>query len=229
MKLGGWQRLSLIDYPERLSAVLFTQGCNFRCPYCHNPELVDPKRFQKPLPPEDVFSFLQTRQGKLDAVCITGGEPSIQPDLVSFMEEIKEMPYLIKLDTNGSHPEVLETLLGKRLVDYVAMDVKGPLSKYRRICKSPIKTAKIKESIELIMASGVDYEFRTTVVKSLLTKGDFKKIGALIRGATCYVLQRFVPSKPLDRSFMKETTYTDKDFEGLREKLEDDVHKVVVR
>ncbi|MDY6990252.1 MAG: anaerobic ribonucleoside-triphosphate reductase activating protein [Thermodesulfobacteriota bacterium] len=229
MKLGGWQRLSLIDYPERLSAVLFTQGCNFRCPYCHNPELVDPKRFQTPLPPEDVFSFLRTRQGKLDAVCITGGEPSIQPDLVEFMEEIKEMPYLIKLDTNGSHPEVLARLVEKRLVDYIAMDVKGPLSKYGKISKSPIETDRIKESIQLILDSGLRHEFRTTVVKSILTKGDFKKIGALIKGAQCYVLQKFVPSKPLNKRFLKETTYSDKDFEALRKKLEDYAHEVVVR
>jgi pyruvate formate lyase activating enzyme len=229
MKLGGWQRLSLIDYPERLSAVLFTQGCNFRCPYCHNPELVDPKRFQEPLAQEDVLSFLRTREGKLDAVCITGGEPTIQPALVEFMEEIKEMPYLIKLDTNGSHPEVLARLVGKRLIDYMAMDVKGPLPKYGQISKSSIDTKRIKESIQLIIDSGIDHEFRTTVVKSILTKTDFKKIGTLIKGAQRYVLQKFVPSKTLDRRFMKEATYSDKDFEGLRGKLEDYVQEAVVR
>jgi pyruvate formate lyase activating enzyme len=229
MKLGGWQRLSLIDYPERLSAVLFTQGCNFRCPYCHNPELVDPKRFQEPLPIEHVFSFLQTRQGKLDAVCITGGEPSIQPDLITFVEEIKKMSYLIKLDTNGSHPEVLATLVEKNLIDYIAMDVKGPLSKYREMAQASVDTDKIRKSIHLIMDAGVAYEFRTTVVKSLLTKGDFKKMGALIKGAQCYVLQKFVPSKCLDRGFMKETTYSDEEFETLRQRLEEDVQAVVIR
>jgi len=229
MKLGGWQGVSLIDYPDNVCAVLFTQGCNFKCPYCHNPELVDPKRFQECLPQEDVLSLLQKRKGKLDAVSITGGEPTIQSDLVEYVKRIKDIPYLVKIDTNGSHPEVLEELVKKKLVDYIAMDVKAPLGKYGKITKSRVKTEKIKESIALIKDSGVAYEFRTTVVKSLLTKSDLDKIGALIRGADLYVLQRFVPSKALEKRFLKETTYTDKDFQAMKEKVKDCAHHVVVR
>jgi pyruvate formate lyase activating enzyme len=229
MKLGGWQGVSLIDYPDKVCAVLFTQGCNFKCPYCHNPELVDPKRFQKCLSEEDVLSLLEKRKGKLDAVSITGGEPTIQPDLVEYVKRIKDIPYLVKIDTNGSHPEVLEKLVKKKLVDYIAMDVKAPLGKYAKITKSLVKTEKIKESISLVKDSGVAYEFRTTVVKSLLTKSDLGKIGALIRSADLYVLQRFVPSKTLEKRFLKETTYTDKDFQAMKDKFKDRAHHVVVR
>ena len=218
-----------MDYPEKLSAVLFTQGCNFRCPYCHNPELVDPHLFQQPLPQEDVSVFLRARKGKLDAVCITGGEPTTQPDLVEYIEGIKDLAYLIKVDTNGSSPEVLERLVEKGLVDYIAMDVKAPLAKYGKICKSRVNTEKIKESIKVVMGSGVEYEFRTTVVKSILKKSDLEKIGALIKGSQLYVLQKFVPSKPLDTKLLGDATYSDKDFEAVTEKLKDYVQHVVVR
>jgi pyruvate formate lyase activating enzyme len=229
MKLGGWQGVSLIDYPDKVCAVLFTQGCNFKCPYCHNPELVDPKRFQECLPQGDVLSLLQKRKGKLDAVSITGGEPTIQSDLVEFVERIKDIPYFVKIDTNGSHPEVLEKLVEKKLVDYIAMDVKAPLGKYNKVTKSRVKTEKIKESIALVKDSGVAYEFRTTVVKSLLTKSDLGKIGALIRSADLYVLQKFVPSKALEKRFLTETTYTDKDFQAIKEKVKDCALHVLVR
>jgi pyruvate formate lyase activating enzyme len=229
MKLGGWQRVSLIDYPERLCAVLFTQGCNFRCPYCHNPELVDPGLFRETLSEEDVISFLQIRKGKLDAVCITGGEPTLQSDLVEYLERIKDIPYLIKVDTNGSHPEVLERLVGKGLVDYIAMDVKAPLEQYGRVSRTRINTDKIKASIRVIMDSGVAHEFRTTVVKSILNNGDLVKIGTLIKGAQRYVLQRFVSTKTLDVRFLNESAYTDEDFEALKEKLKHCVEHVVVR
>jgi pyruvate formate lyase activating enzyme len=229
MKLGGWQGVSLIDYPEKVCAVLFTQGCNFKCPYCHNPELVDPKRFQKCLPQEDILSRLQKRKGKLDAVSITGGEPTVQPDLLEYVERIKAIPYVVKIDTNGSHPEVLEELVKKKLVDYIAMDVKAPLGKYGKMTKSRVKTDKIKESIALVKDSGVAYEFRTTVVKSLLKKSDLERIGTLIKGAECYVLQRFVPSKTLEKRFLRETTYSDEDFEALKEKMARSVKRLVVR
>jgi pyruvate formate lyase activating enzyme len=172
MRIGGLQKFSLIDYPGRISAIVFTQGCNFRCPYCHNPELVDPVQYGPVLPEEEVISFLEKRRGKLDAVTMTGGEPTLQPDLDRFLQEIKKMGYLIKLDTNGSMPDTLERLIHAGLVDYLAMDVKGPLKKYGQIAGTEVQTRKIRKSIALIANSGIDHEFRTTVVRSQLDNED---------------------------------------------------------
>jgi pyruvate formate lyase activating enzyme len=133
MKIGGLQKFSLLDYPGKISAVVFTQGCNFRCPYCHNPELVDPERFQECIPEDEIFAFLETRRGKLEAVTVTGGEPTIQNGLSSFVRRIKDMGFMVKLDTNGSRPEVLEELIRHKLIDYIAMDIKAPLEKYEAV------------------------------------------------------------------------------------------------
>ena len=229
MKIGGLQKISLIDYPGKICAILFTQGCNFRCPYCHNPELVDPDLFEECIPEEDFFSFLEKRKGKLDAVSITGGEPTIQPDLVKFVERVKGMSYLVKIDTNGSRPEVLEKLIDRKLVDYIAMDVKAPFKRYREITGSDVKPDRIKQSIKVIMDSGIEYEFRTTVVKSLLNKNDLQKIGRLIKDARLYVLQKFVPSKSLDEKYLGETTYSDEDLEAMKKTLKNYAGHVTVR
>jgi len=138
MIIGGLQRFSLIDYPGKISAILFTRGCNFRCPYCHNPELVDPQRYAEPWQEEEYWAFLQSRTQKLDAVVVTGGEPTLQEDLEPFLEKIRKMGFLIKLDTNGSNPDVLKDLLSANLVDYIAMDIKAPLEKYSEVAKVPI-------------------------------------------------------------------------------------------
>ena len=138
MNIAGWQKVSLIDYPEKICSILFTQGCNFRCPYCHNPELVEPALFREPLSEKEIFAFLEKRKGKIDAVSITGGEPTIQPDLVEFILPMKDIGYLIKLDTNGSRPDVLGKLISEKLLDYIAMDVKAPLNRYPNIARCPI-------------------------------------------------------------------------------------------
>ncbi len=196
MKIGGLQRTTLVDYPGKVAATVFTQGCNFRCPYCHNPELVLPERFEAPLPTEDFFSFLASRQGKLDAVCITGGEPTVQPDLASFIARIKELGFLVKLDSNGSRPDLLAKILAGGNVDYVAMDVKAPLEKYSEVAGiSPFLVKQIEKSITVIMESGVDYEFRTTVMHPLLDVNDIEIIGGSIRGAKRYFLQNYQKSK----------------------------------
>ena len=229
MKIGGLQKVSLIEYPGEVCAVVFSQGCNFRCPYCHNPELVDPDLYGQCLTEEGFFSFLNKRKGKLDAVTITGGEPTIQPDLLPFIKHIKRVGYLIKIDTNGSHPDVLAKLIKDKLVNYIAMDVKGPLKKYGAITGVQIHQDMIKRSIEMIMHAGIEYEFRTTVVKSQLTKGDLFNIGKLIKNARLYVLQPFVPVKTLDRRLLAETTYSDEEFEKIRKRLEKDISHVAVR
>ena len=133
MKIGGLQKVSLIDYPGMISAIIFSQGCNFRCSYCHNPGLVDPDLFQPCMKEKDVLDFLQTRRGKLDAVAITGGEPTIQNNLMPFIKQIKKMGFAVKLDTNGSKPQVIKALLSEKLLDYIAMDIKAPLEKYEKI------------------------------------------------------------------------------------------------
>jgi pyruvate formate lyase activating enzyme len=229
MNIGGLQKVSLIDYPEKICAVLFVQGCNFRCPFCHNPELVDPALYHDCIPEEEIFSFLEKRKGILDAVSISGGEPTTHPGLFDFIERVKGMGYLVKIDTNGSLPEVLEKLIDRGLLDYIAMDVKAPLMRYREITGSDIKPARIKQSIKMIMDSGIEYEFRTTVVKSLLNKNDLRKIAVTIKDAKRYVLQKFVPSKSLDEKFLSEATYSDEDLEDMKEKLKKYVGHVTVR
>jgi pyruvate formate lyase activating enzyme len=216
MLIGGFQKFSLIDYPGKICAIIFTQGCNFRCPYCYNVELVDPQKFGPPIPETEIFSFLEKRIGQLDAVEITGGEPTLQKDLLAFLEKIKEMGFLIKLDTNGSSPDVIREALKKKIVDYLAMDVKAPLEKYRMVTASKIDLTKIKESIQLIMESGLDYEFRTTIVESLLTNEDIIKIASLISGAKLYVLQKFVRTKTLKKEFAKEKSKTTEELEKLK-------------
>jgi pyruvate formate lyase activating enzyme len=228
MKIGGLQKISLIDYPGRISAIVFTQGCNFRCPYCHNPELVDPAQYGPILSEEEVISFLEKRRGKLDAVTVTGGEPTLQPDLDRFLREIKGMGYLTKIDTNGSNPDVLERLIRGRLVDYLAMDVKGPLQKYERIANVKVKTAKIRKSIELIMASGIEHEFRTTVVRSQLDNEDLIATAELLKKGL-YVLQSFVPAKSLDHEFLTEISYSPEEFADIQKNLESKHLRVLIR
>ena len=229
MNVGGFQRFSLIDYPGKICAIVFTQGCNFRCPYCHNPELVDLEKFSKSISEKEIFSFLEKRKGKLDAVSITGGEPTLQKELIEFLKKIKNMGYLVKLDSNGTHPEIIEKIIKEGLVDYLAMDVKAPLEKYNKVTGVDVDISKIKKSIDLIMNSSLDYEFRTTVLKSQLSKDDIREIGKLIKGAKLYVLQKFVPSKILDPKFLDEKTYTDEEFEQLRKEMEKYVDKCDVR
>lgn len=229
MLIGGLQRSSLIDYPEKISAIIFTQGCNLRCGYCHNPELVQAKMFTRPLSEKKFFDFLKTRQGKLDAVTITGGEPTLQSDLPEFIAKIKKLGFLVKLDTNGRDPRMLQGLLKKKLLDYIAMDIKAPLPKYEEVCGIPAPVREVRQSINLIMKSGVDYEFRTTVVKEQLTAEDLLKIGKLIKNARLYVLQRFEPNKTNDPEFMGKTTYSDAEFERIRKKIAKLVHACRVR
>ncbi len=228
MIIGGFQKFSLIDYPGKISCIVFTQGCNFRCPYCHNPELIPFTPLVK-IKEETILSFLEKRKGKIDAVVITGGEPTMQQDLLKFIQKIKEMGYLIKLDTNGSNPEMLEIIINHSLVDYIAMDIKAPLEKYKEVTHSVISPERIKRSIRMIMNSNIKYEFRTTVVKSQLTKEDIISIGKLVEGAELYVLQKFIPSKTLDPNFLDEKTYSDREFKDLQRKLEGFVCKCLVR
>ena len=198
MKIGGFQKFSLLDYPGQLSAIVFTQGCNFRCPYCHNPELVEPRLFVQPISEESILSFLKERVGKLGAVVITGGEPTLHGDLPLFISKIKELGFLVKLDSNGSFPEVLELLAKEELVDYWAMDIKAPWRLYPLITKSNVQASALQKSMDTIRKSGKQYEFRTTFFDSLLSWEDVQSIQAMLKPGDHFYLQQCRYEKTLD-------------------------------
>ena len=224
--IGGIQKTTLVDFPNKVAAIVFTQGCNFRCGYCHNPLLIypPPEGGSKSLISgrgviEDFLSFLKTRIGKLDGVVITGGEPTLQSGLYDFIKEIKHMGFEVKLDTNGTNPDVVELLINDNLLDYIAMDIKAPLEKYDLITNTNINKDNILQTIKLIKNSKIDYEFRTTVLKSQLSFNDFEKIGQMIKGAKRYYLQKFVSSEILDKNLKNAKTYTDQEFKTLCQNL----------
>ena len=219
----------MIEYPGKICAIIFSQGCNFRCPYCHNPELVEPDLYKECMPEDEVFSFLAQRKGKLDAITITGGEPTIQHGLVDFIKRVRKIGYLIKIDTNGSRPDVMEKLISGKLVNYITMDVKGPLKKYRMITRSQIHENEIKQSIEMIMKSGMPYEFRTTVLKKLHEETDILEIGKLIKNARLYLLQYFIPTRTLDKEFLNYEAYSREEMEYFKVKLTKDIPAVLIR
>jgi pyruvate formate lyase activating enzyme len=229
MKIGGLQKVSLIDYPGLISAIIFLQGCNFKCSYCHNPELVDSKLFQPCIKEKEVLDFLNKRRGKLDAVVITGGEPTIHDGLALFIKQIKKMGFAVKLDTNGSQPQVIKNLLDEKLLDFIAMDIKASLEKYKDIVKTQVNPDSIKESIRLILKAKIPYEFRTTIVASQLEEKDILQIGKMIAGAKHYVLQKFVPVKTLDKRFLKEKSYSDEKFQKIKKRLENETCSVIIR
>ncbi|PIS32305.1 anaerobic ribonucleoside-triphosphate reductase activating protein [Candidatus Peregrinibacteria bacterium CG08_land_8_20_14_0_20_41_10] len=228
MLLAGLEKLSLIDYPEQISAILFTQGCNFRCPFCHNPELI-PLENKYPFSEKDLFLFLDKRHGLLDGVTITGGEPLLQHNLVSLIEKIKAKDFLVKLDTNGTNPVLLKKLIKTGLVDYWAMDIKGPLEKYAFITKVPVDLKAIQKSIQLIQTSGQIYEFRTTVLPALHDLADIEKIGQLLQGAQRFYLQNFRNFKTLDPTFSQESSFTHAELEQMQKILEKYIEKVGIR
>ena len=229
MRIGGFKRFSLIDFSGHTSAVVFTWGCNFSCPYCHNPELINMEGGTGCITEEEVFAFLGTRVGKLEGVAITGGEPTLQPDLLRFMRRIKGMGFLVKLDTNGSNPHVIREIIGEKLADFIAMDVKGRLENYRDVVRAEVDTDDIIRSMELIRDSGVEYEFRTTVVSSQLTRKDITAIARWIGGARSFVLQRFVASKTLDPRFRDMVTYSPDTFLELQAEAGHFVDRCLVR
>lgn len=226
MKIAGLVKSSLIDYPGKVAAVVFTQGCNFHCGFCHNPDLI-PIDSEASIATDEVLAFLEKRKNILDGIVITGGEPMVQPDLSLFMKRLKDMGYLVKLDTNGSNPGALAKVISDGLVDYIAMDIKGPLENYENIC-GHIDTAKISESIGIIMDSGLDYEFRTTVLPHYHALSDFHKVGELIKGAKCYTIQGFRPQITYDKKLSTERSFTLDELSEIAEIMKKYVSKVVV-
>ena len=192
MKISGFQKLSLVDFDGHISATIFVSGCNFACPFCHNAGLVNGSEPQ--ISESEVLEYLSKRFGLLDGVCVSGGEPTLYPDLPKFISKLKSIGYLVKLDTNGTNPEMVKYLVENKLVDYIAMDIKNSEDNYNKTIGKDYDFSKIKTTIEYIINCGVDYEFRTTLVKSLHTFEDIQKIAKLIAGAKKYYLQKFVDS-----------------------------------
>lgn len=201
MRIGGFQRFSLSDFPGRVSAIVFAQGCNFRCPFCHNGGLIPLTPADGMLiPEEEVLEFLSSRRGRLDGVVISGGEPTLQPDLPGFISRIRDLGLAVKLDTNGSRPDVLSRLISEGLVDYIAMDVKAPVESYGRLAGIETPTEPVLRSISIISRSGVDHEFRTTRVSALLSEWDLIRISDLIPPGSRFTLQQFRAEDALDPS-----------------------------
>ncbi len=222
MIIGGLEKLTLLDYPDHLAAIIFTQGCNFRCHFCYNPMLVLPQtggdeknkkeKGFSPLSTEDLFLFLKERFGRLEGVVITGGEPTLHPDLPAFIKQIKDIGYLVKLDTNGTNPEILTELINDKLIDYIAMDLKAPLDKYEETVSVKLDWDNIKKSVKIISESGLPYEFRTTVVPGLLVKEDFHRMGELIKGTAKWYLQDFKSDTDLvDANYKKQKGFSAKE------------------
>lgn len=219
---------TLIDWPGKLAAVLFIFGCNFRCSFCHNPELV----INNNDPNINFFSlldFLKQRQKWIDGVVLTGGEPTLYKDLPTIIKILKDEGFLVKLDTNGTNPDMLNFLIKNELIDYIAMDIKGVPEKYKIITNSNINFETILQSINLILQSDIDYEFRTTVLPRFHKKEDFEKIGKLIKGAKKYYLQQFYPTKTLDESFMEEPFYDRLALEEFKKIISNFVESVEIR
>jgi pyruvate formate lyase activating enzyme len=195
MKIGGFQKTSLLDYPDRISAIVWTSGCSFRCPFCYNKNLA--LGIAELFPEEEILSFLSKRKALLEGVVISGGEPLLHDDIVDFVKRIKDLRLLVKIDTNGSFPERLSELLEKQLVDYVAMDVKAPKKKYPQLTGVNTDLSKIEASIDILKTKAPAYEFKTTFIPGLLTKEDIMEIAQWLKGADTYFLQQFKVIKPL--------------------------------
>lgn len=195
MVIQGLQKLTLLDFPGKVACTVFLAGCNFRCPFCHNASLVIDTYKNKEIPEEDFFAFLNKRKGILEGVCVTGGEPLLQPGIEQFLERIKRLGFLVKLDTNGSFPDKLIRIVGLKLVDYVAMDIKNSQESYgKTIGIEDYDISKVHKSVNYLLRGNVPYEFRTTVVREFHQRSDFESIGRWIRGASRYYLQQFVDS-----------------------------------
>ncbi len=240
MLIAGFQKVSLIDYPEKIAAVVFTPGCNFRCPFCHNSELVLINTPGASISEQKIFDYLKTRKGLIDAVVITGGEPTLQKDLIEFIKKIKKLGFLVKLDTNGTNPEITKKLIANRLIDYIAMDIKTSPKKYLKCAKNKLLLDNVLQTIDIIKSIRIHscsidsypfvlYEFRTTVVPGLVEESDFDDIGKLLQGAKNYSLQQFRNEKTLTKSWGRIKPYSPNDLEKFAAIMKKYVKNVTIK
>jgi pyruvate formate lyase activating enzyme len=236
MQISGLQKLTLIDYPNKIACTIFLFGCNFKCGFCHNPNLVIPERENKPILREEVLDFLKKRKPYLDGVCITGGEPLLDNSLLGFMEQIKKLGYSVKVDTNGTNPEMISEILERKLVDYIAMDIKTYKEDYFTLTNSEADMGKIEKSIKIIANSNIDYEFRTTCVSGYHPKEAIEKIGEWVvnlagKKPKKYFIQNFVNRKSglIDDKFSNIEELSKENLEVLRMTAEKYFEKVEIR
>ena len=238
MFIGGLQKFTLLDYPGKIAAVIFTMGCNFRCPFCHNPELVNPKEidYENKIDENEVLKFLNSRKEDLDGFCITGGEPTLQLDLSNFIKKVKKMGFLVKVDTNGSYPNVVENLVKNKLVDYFAIDIKTTPEKYKVVASEKDITKKIEKSVSIITNSDSELELRTTVVPGIVGVRDFDRIIKWINGVdrkifsklSRYSVQNFKPDKTLEDSFRNVKPSERKELDEIANKIRKYCGNVIV-
>lgn len=225
MLIGGFQKMTMLDYPGKVACTIFTYGCNFRCPFCHNATLVidEAELFSE----DEILAYINKRKGILDGVCISGGEPLLQPDIFEFISKIKKTGLLVKLDTNGSYPDKLKEAIDRGLIDYVAMDIKTSKENYSRVCDVNVKIEDIEKSVQILLENKVDYEFRTTVVREMHTREDFEKISSWIKGAKRYFLQCFKDNENLIGNNL--SAYTASELESFLEVLKCNINEVSLR
>ena len=226
----GIQKTTLIDFPKQVACTLFLPKCNFKCPFCYNPQLVLNKDTGTSITEKQVFEFLEERKGFLDGVCVTGGEPLLHPNIIEFCKKLKQKGFLVKIDTNGTFPEILQKLIEEKAVDYIAMDIKNTKEKYNKTTGIKADLEKIEKSIALIKKSSIEYEFRITVVPELHSKQDLLEIGKWLKGSKQFFLQQFNPTVPLlDKSLEESKTYQRKELNEFAKELKPFFGKIAVR
>ncbi|MFB6226524.1 MAG: anaerobic ribonucleoside-triphosphate reductase activating protein [Candidatus Paceibacteria bacterium] len=234
MNISGVQQFTTLDFPGRIACIIFTAGCNFRCGFCHNPEFVLPEKIQKIqdtfISKDAVFNFLESREGLLEGVVISGGEPTMQPDLLDFITKIRnEFDYEIKLDSNGNRPEILQEAIEKNLLDYIAMDIKQDFEDYQNLVGGRVNTTKMQQSIDLLKQERIEYEFRTTLIKGIHTRENLENIADLISGAENYYLQEYRNGHTLDPDFVQYDSFSNKEMKQIKQIFEDKVNTVQIR
>jgi pyruvate formate lyase activating enzyme len=230
VKICGFARTSLLDWDGLVSAVIYLPSCNFRCPFCHNRELVLTPEVYQEIPFDLIQEFVLENLEFLDGIVITGGEPTLHPDLPQLIMKVRQLGVKVKLDTNGSHPDMLQDLIKANLIDYMAMDIKAPLDeRYEDLAGVKVELSKLKRSIETIMSSGIDYEFRTTMVPILLKEDDYERIAAYIGTARKFVLQHFVPKNTLDPNLSVIAPLPEEKVRAIAQRCKPYVRKVVIR
>ncbi len=229
IEIKGVQKTSLLDFPGKVCAVVFLNKCNFRCPFCHNAELVLGE-IKDDIPPEEILGFLDKKRNWIDGVCITGGEPTLQKGLPKFIEQIKRKGFLVKLDTNGANPSMLKELISRKLLDYISMDIKADKEGYEKAAGAKVNMSRLQESVMLVMNSGIGYEFRTTVVPGLFNEQTAENIAKWLAGAKKFCIQQFRNSdKVLDPKFQNIEHYHIPKLEEFKTILERTIKKVEIR
>lgn len=225
MTIAGYQKLTLLDFPEHVATTIFLAGCNLRCPFCHNVELIENVDKIVPCDEKEIMDYLIERKGKIEGVCITGGEPLINPDIYDLIKKIKDIGLLLKLDTNGYFPDRLKDLMSKNVIDYVAMDIKAGKSHYKDVAKND--SEEYLKSIDILMNSNVPYEFRTTCVKGIHTENDFYEIRDMIKGAKKYFLQDYRSNEMIEN--LPFSAFEEKELNVFKDIVKDYVERVEIR